>query len=143
MLSDGNKRYISSLDSQCINCNPMIFEGSTPALEKAPRFPSFEEIEAKIELLSGQENPEKIRTLVDEKGVYLHEVVIDDDNGNTSLFSYRRSDNHQETKKSAAIIDVTYFDGPIEDGVYKGGATLSHYDAISGTWIDIRQVPIV
>ncbi|MFZ2300206.1 MAG: hypothetical protein WAW00_03690 [Candidatus Moraniibacteriota bacterium] len=116
----------------------MSFENPTPPTEKAPRFPSLKEIEAKMIMLSGQENPEKIRTLVDEKGVRLHEVVIDDDAGNTSLFSYRRSDNHQETKAPAAIIDVTYFRGPIEDGIEKGMATLAHYDAISGTWIDVR-----
>ncbi len=57
----------------------MNFENPTPAPEKEPHLLSLEEIKAKIEKLSGQENPEVIRTLEDEKGVYLYEVVTVDD----------------------------------------------------------------
>lgn len=90
----------------------MSFENLTP--EEEPRFPSLEEIKAQIERLSGQENPEVIRSLEDERGVYLHEVVIVDDKGNASLFSYRRSGNYQETKAATTVIDVAYFIGSVD-----------------------------
>ncbi len=116
----------------------MKFEIPTPTAEKEPRFPSSEEIKAKIEKLCGQENPEVIRTLEDEKGVYLHEVVIIDGKGDTSLFSYRRSGNFLETKAAHTEINVAYFLGPITDGMCVGGDTLSDYDENSGEWIDVK-----
>lgn len=109
-----------------------------PAAEKEPRFLSLEEAKAKIEKLCGQENPEIVRTLEDEKGVYLHEVVTVDDQGDVSLFSYRRSGNYQETKAANTLVDVAYFIGPVEDGMCVGGDTLSNYDENSGEWTDTK-----
>ena len=68
----------------------MNFENPTPTTENESRFPLLDEIEAKIEQLCGDENPEIVRTLEDENGVYLYEVVTQDDKGDASLFSYRR-----------------------------------------------------
>lgn len=114
----------------------MDFENPMPAPEKERTFPSLEEIKAKIETLCGTENPEVLRTLEDGKGVYLHEVVIVDDKGDVSLFSYRRSGDYQETKTASTVIDVAYFVGPIEGGMCVGGNTLSDYDEQSGEWSD-------
>lgn len=114
----------------------MGLENLMPAPEKEPHILSLEEIKLKIEKLSGQENPEVIRTLEDEKGVYLHEVVTVDDKGDTALFSYRRSGNYQETKTANTNVDVMYFVGPVEDGMCVGGDTLSNYDENSGKWTE-------
>ena len=116
----------------------MNFENPTPASEKEPRLLSLEEIKAKIEKLSGQESPEVVRTLEDESGVYLHEVIIVDDKGDASLLSYRRSGNFQETKTANTVIDVAYFVGPITDDMCVGGDTSSNYDENSGEWTDTK-----
>ncbi|MDP2788945.1 MAG: hypothetical protein Q8O46_02745 [bacterium] len=116
----------------------MNFENPTPAQEKEPRILSLGEIKAKIEKLCDKENPEILRTLEDEKGIYLHEVATTDDKGDASLFSYRRSGNYQETKTASTVVDVAYFVGPIEDGMCVGGDTLSNYDENSGEWADIK-----
>jgi hypothetical protein len=116
----------------------MNFDIPTPATEKEPHFPSLDEVKAKIEKLCGKENPEVVRTLEDEKGVYLHEVVTIDEAGDASLYSYRRSGNYQETKTSVTHIDVAYFAGPVENGMCVGGDTLSNYDENSGEWVDTK-----
>ena len=114
----------------------MNFDIPTPAQEKEPHFPTLEEIKSKIEKLCGQENPEVIRTLEDEKGVYLHDVVTVDGKGDASLFTYRRSGNFPETKAAMTQVDVAYFVGPIEDGMCVGGNVLSEYDEANRTWTD-------
>ncbi len=116
----------------------MDFENLTPVPEQGPRSLSVAEIKAKIEKLCGKENPEVLRTLEDEKGVYLHEVVTVDEKGDASLYSYRRAGDHPETKVANTLVDVTYFIGPIEDGMCVGGTTLSDYDEPSGVWTDTR-----
>ena len=116
----------------------MNFETTIPTLEKEPRFLTPEEIKVKIERLINQENPEIIRTLKDEKGVYLHEVVTIDDKGDASLFSYRRSGNFQETTAANTMINVAYFIGPLADDMCVGGDTLSDYDENSGEWTDAK-----
>jgi hypothetical protein len=112
----------------------MNFEHPAPE----PHLPSLEEIKVQIEKLCGKENPEIIRTLEDENGVYLHEVVTLDDKGDASLFSYRRSGNFQETKTARTVVDVAYFIGPVEDDMCVGGDTLSDYDETSGVWTDAK-----
>lgn len=116
----------------------MNFENPTPAQEKEPHILSLEEVKIKIEKLSGRENPEIVRTLEDENGVYLHEVVTVDNKGDASLFSYRRSGNYQETKVANTVVDVAYFVGPITDDMCVGGDTLSNYDENSGEWADTK-----
>jgi hypothetical protein len=111
---------------------------STPTTEKEPRFPSLEEIRSQIERLSGQENPETLRTLEDENGIYLHEVVTVDEKGDASIVSYRWAGIYQETKTAATLIDVAYFLGSVDDDMCVGGKTLSHYDESSGEWADTK-----
>lgn len=113
-------------------------EDPTPTAEKEPRFPSLEEIRLQIERLSGQENPETLRTLEDENGIYLHEVVTVDEKGDAAIVSYRRAGIYQETKTTTTLIDVAYFLGSIDDGICVGGKTLSHYDKDSGEWTDTK-----
>lgn len=116
----------------------MSFENCTPTTEKEPHQPSLEAIKAQIEKLCGKENPEVLRTCEDKKGVYLHEVVVTDGKGDASLYSYRRVGNYPETKTSATLIDVAYFEGAITDDMCVGGDTLSTYDEMTEVWTDAR-----
>ena len=116
----------------------MNFDIPTPPAEKEPHLPSLAEIKVQIERLCGKENPEVIRTLEDEKGVYLHEAVVIDEKGDASLYSYRRSGNYQETKAAVTVIDVAYFEGAVADGMCVGGDTLSNYDESSGEWTNTK-----
>lgn len=116
----------------------MNFDIPTPPQEKDKQIPSLAEIKVQIEKLCGKENPEVVRTIEDEKGIYLHEVVTIDEKGDASLFSYRRSGNFQETKSAHTVIDAAYFIGPLADGMCVGGDTLSDYDENSGIWTDAK-----
>lgn len=116
----------------------MNFDIPKPAAENEPRLPSLAEINAQIERLCGRENQEVLRTLEDEKGVYLLDVVVVDDQGDTSLYSYRRSGNYPETKTAVTVIDVAYFIGAVGDGMCVGGDVLSNYDETSAQWTDIK-----
>lgn len=112
----------------------MNFDIPAPAAEREPKFLSLAEVKAKIEQLCKQENPEVVRSLEDEKGVYLYEVVAVDDKGDASLYSYRRVGEHAESKAANTLVDVAYFVGPIEDGMCVGGDVLSNYDETTGQW---------
>ncbi len=107
---------------------------TTPAQEKEKRIPSLAEIKVQIEKLCGKENPEVVRTIEDEKGVYLHEVVTVDEKGDASLFSYRRFGNYAESKTAVTHIDVAYYMGAITDDMCVGGDILSTYDESTGEW---------
>ncbi len=108
----------------------MNFEKPTPKKEREPHFLSLEEIQLKIAELCGQENPKVLRTLEEEKGIYLHEVVTIDESGDASVFSYRRAGTYPEMSRSITGIDVVYYVGPVEDGMAVGGDTL--YDEKNG-----------
>ncbi|MEI9966864.1 MAG: hypothetical protein WDN67_04545 [Candidatus Moraniibacteriota bacterium] len=114
----------------------MNFENPTSPAEKEPHFPSLEEIKSEIERLTGNENPEPLRSLEDEKGIYLYEVVTFDEQGDGSVYSYRRSGNYAETKTSVTVIEVAHFIGKPEEGMFVGGNTLSNYDEEVGEWVD-------
>lgn len=116
----------------------MNFENPIPAPEKEPKFLSLAEVKAKIEALTGQENPKVERLLEDERGVYLYEVVAVDDKGDASLYSYRRAGEYAESKAANTLVDVAYFVGPIEDGMCVGGDVLANYDEETGEWVDTR-----
>jgi hypothetical protein len=116
--------------------HPMNFEHLTPATEKEPYTLSLAEIKAKIEVLCGQEDPKILRALEDERGVYLYEVVTTDNQGDASVFSYRRAGDSQESKVANTLVDVAYFVGPLEDDMPMGGTTLSNYDEMTGEWSD-------
>ena len=95
-----------------------------PKAEKEPRFLSLQEIQVKIAELCGQENPEVLRTLEDEKGVYLHEVATVNEAGDASVFSYRRAGIYPEYSTVSTCIEVVYYIGTIEDEMAVGGDTL-------------------
>lgn len=135
----------------------------TPVTEKGPRFPSLEEIKAKIETLipkkdqgvvlnleedgtvrdkdknlPTKERLETLRTLEDKDGVYLYETVVIDEAGDAALYSYRRAGNYSELRAANTVIDITYFEGSVKSGMPVGGHTLSNYDETSGKWTDTK-----
>lgn len=115
----------------------MNFESPIPNQEREPRFLSLEEIIAKIETFSGKENVEILRTLEDEKGVYLHEVVSVDQEGDASVFTYRRAGKYAESLEARnTVIDVAYYSGLEEEGILLGAATLLDYDERFGQWTE-------
>lgn len=52
--------------------------------------------------------------------------------GGGSLYSYRRSGNYSETKALVTTIDVAYFKGNLEEGMFIGGNTVSDYNEETG-----------
>ena len=105
---------------------------------KDTQYPSSEAIKTQLERLSGKENLQIVRTLEDEKGIYLHEVISVDKEGDTELYSYRRSGIYKATQALTTSIDVEYFEGGLEDGMPIGGKTLSEYDKDLGKWRDTK-----
>jgi hypothetical protein len=114
----------------------MDFEKPTPLIEQEPHCPSLEEIKTKMESLIGQEKFEVLRTLEDEKGVYLYEVATVDDAGDASQYTYRRKGNYSETKAAQTCIDIVCCIGPLEDEMFISGTTLSNYDESTAKWTD-------
>jgi len=115
------------------------FENPTPSIEKEPRILSLEEVKAKMESLIGQENFEVLRTLEDEKGVYLYEVSTVDEAGDASQYTYKRENNHPKTFSIQTFIDVAYYAGTVEDGYPYNAEKLSDYDETTGQWTDMPK----
>ena len=135
----------------------------TPVTEKKPEFLSLDQIAAKIATLIPKKNPdlvltleedgavvdkdknlptkerlETLRTLEDNNGVYLHEVVFIDEAGDATLYSYRRAGDYAELRAANTVIDVAYYMGAIQDNICTGGDTLSNYDEQLGAWTDVQ-----
>jgi hypothetical protein len=122
----------------------MNFENPTPTSEIEPRYPSLEEIQSKIESITGKANIEVIQTLEDVKGTSLYEVSIVDENGDAACYVYRRAGE----KSAETEISVEYYTGPLEDDTCIGGEGLAVYDESVGRWTDksrneIKQEHIV
>lgn len=73
---------------------------------------------------------EILRSLEDEKGIYILEAKAIDEAGDTTLYSYIRSGKYPEGSSSETVIDVIYF----EDGVPAGGHPVTKY--IDGKWTE-------
>lgn len=104
--------------------------------EKEPKYPSLEEIKNQIKQFSGEEKLEVVRTKEDEKGIFLHEEIYEDENGDTTLYTYGRIEPHLQ-KDGVTIIIATlesaYFNGKLEDDDCFDGKGLADY-AESGEW---------
>ena len=80
------------------------------------------------------ENPAVVRTLEDEKGITLHELVVTDKGGDDILYTYRRSGEKAATTDSTA----SYFVGKMDDGMCVGGENFSTYDETTEKWTDAQ-----
>ena len=109
---------------------PSVKTTESPAAtkEKESHIHSLEEIKNQLERFSGRENIVVVRTLEDEKGIYLHEVIFTDEEGNDTLYFYSRT--------SCTSVNVAYFKGKLENDDYISGETLSDYNEVSGEWKD-------
>jgi hypothetical protein len=113
-----------------------IEKENTTTPEKEPRYPSLEEIKNQMKQFSGEQEFEVVRTKEDEKGIFLHEEIYVNENGDTTLYTYGRIKPHLQSDGVTIIIatlEVAYFNGKLEDGDCSGGNGLSDYTE-SGEW---------
>jgi hypothetical protein len=104
--------------------------------EKEPKYPSLEEIKNQIKQFSGEQELEVVRTKEDKKGIFLHEEIYVDENGDTTLYTYGRIEPHLQEDGVTVIIatlEAAYFNGKLEDNDYFDGNGLSDYTE-SGEW---------
>ena len=90
--------------------------------------PTPEEIQSIFEQLIGEKEYEDIRKLEDEQGLYLWDIIIPGEGGNTE-YSYMRKGQYPEGQASVTAIHVTFFD---EAGIPVGGHSVAKY--IEGDW---------
>lgn len=115
----------------------MNFENPTATHEQEPKYPTIEEIKARIRSYIDREHLEitSTRTREDQKGVYFHEDVLAmNKDGKTAIYLYRRSGDYNETKSSATCIEVVWFRGNPDNGDWLTGDTLCSYDEATGKW---------
>ena len=112
----------------------MNFENPTTPAEREPALPTLAEIVGKIEEFTRGEQAQILRTLEDEKGIYLHEAITTDESGDDTLYRYHRSGNFVSHQRLTTGIDVAYYVGTHGDGMAVGGTSLAEYDEISRTW---------
>lgn len=92
--------------------------------------PTLEEVVAVIEEMVGEKEYREDRKLEDEKGVYLLELVINEEDGTKTEYSYRRKGKNSAGDALSCVINVTYYD---TDGMPVGGRSVA--DFIEGKWI--------
>ncbi len=101
---------------------PNIFEKGPEAV------PTPEEVKSVFEqLLEGREYKEA-RRLEDEKGLYLWDIVVSEEEGSTE-YSYMRKGRYGEGQASATAIHVAFFD---KEGMPAGGHSVARF--IEGKW---------
>lgn len=97
--------------------------------EKNPESnPSSEEVAALFEkLLEGGEF-EEVRKLEDEHGLYLWDIIVRDENGDTE-YSYMRKGRHPKGEASITAVHMTLLD---KDDIPVGGHAVAKY--INNEW---------
>ena len=81
-----------------------------------------------FEQLVGGEGYEDIRKLEDEQGLYLWDIKVPGEDGDTE-YSYMRAGQYPEGQASTTAVHVTFFD---EEGIPVGGHSVAKY--IDGKW---------
>jgi hypothetical protein len=96
--------------------------------EEGPEpIPTQEEVLSLFEKLVGEKKYEEIRKLEDEEGLYLWDIKIHGEDGDTE-YSYRRG-RQSEGQLPGLRIDVTFFDN---EDVPVGGHSVAKF--INGEW---------
>lgn len=104
-------------------------EKPSNTFEEGPEsIPTPEEVRSVFEQLIGEEEYEDIRKLEDEQGLYLWDIIVSGEDGNTE-YSYMREGQYPEGQASVTAVHVTFFD---EAGVSVGGHSVAKY--IEGKW---------
>ena len=101
---------------------PNIFE------EGQESIPTPEEVMSVFEQLIGAKEFKEVRKLEDEKGLYLWDITISEENGETE-YSYMRQGHYSEGQASATAIHVTFFD---KEGFPAGGYSVAKF--VDGEW---------
>jgi len=118
----------------------MNFDVPASVPEREPRFPSLEEIHAKLVSLCGHENPAIERTNKDEEGnILLHEMVVTDEAGNDTLYTYQRAGE----RSGATTISASVFLGKVADDICVDAEHLATYDESTGKWRDTHEPDVL
>ncbi len=97
--------------------------------EKVPEpIPTPEEVRLIFEQLFGNKECKDLRKLEDEKGLYLWEVRIPGEGGDTE-YSYMRKGEHKEGQALDTVINIVFLDG---EGQPVGGHSVAKF--IDGKW---------
>ena len=105
-----------------IEDEPNIYERGAESI------PTPEEVRSVFEqLIEGKEHQE-IRRLEDEQGLYLWDVVVSGEDGNTE-YSYMRKGRYPQGEASSTAIHVTFFDA---EGNPVGGHSVAKH--VEGEW---------
>jgi len=103
--------------------------------EKSEHIPTSEEVLALFEKLVGEAKYEEVRKLEDEKGLYLWDIKIVQEDGSVE-YSYIRKGNYKEKRIAGGspletAIHITYFDN---EGIPISGHSVVKF--IDGKWKD-------
>ena len=97
-----------------------------PIVETAKEhIPSTEEVRDLFEQCAKGEPFEETRRREDEKGLYLLEVKVLDEDGGYAEYSYMRKGRYAEGQAQETRIDVVYFD---EDDIPMGGDSFAKHE---------------
>ena len=106
-----------------------MHERSPNTFEEGPEsILTTEEVRAVFELLIGENGYEDVRKREDEHGLYLWDIKIPGEDGDTE-YSYMRKGQYSEGQASTTAVHVTLFN---KDGVPTGGHSVAKF--IEGKW---------
>jgi len=109
--------------------NLKMHEGLPNTFEEGSEsIPTPEEVQSVFEQLLGEEKYEDGRELEDEQGLYLREIIVPGEDGDTE-YAYMRKGRYSEGQASDTAVHVTFFD---KDGTAVGGHSVAKY--IEGKW---------
>ncbi len=106
-----------------------MHEGPPKTFEESPEsIPTPEKVQSVFEQLVGEAKYETVRKLEDEQGLYLWDIIVSGEDGDTE-YSYMRMGQYSEGQASATAIHVTFFN---KDGIPMGGHSVAKYG--KGEW---------
>lgn len=101
------------------------------SLEKGPEHaPTAEEVRSLFEQLLGEGAEfEEVRMREDNEGLYLWDIKITGEGGESAEYSYMRKGRYPEGQALRTAIHLTFFD---TDGMPTGGHSVAHFE--NGSW---------
>lgn len=115
--------------TQWLRYNLKMYAGPPNTFEKGPEsIPTPEEVGSVFEQLIRKEGREDIQKLEDEHGLYLWDIKISGEDGDTE-YLYMRKGRYQKGQASVTAIYVTFFD---QEGIPVGGHSVAKY--VDGKW---------
>ena len=104
-------------------------EGPPDTFEEGPEsIPTPEEVQSVFEQLIGEESYREVRKREDEQGLYLWDIIVSGEDGDTE-YLYMRKGRYPEGQALATSVHVTFFD---KAGIPVGGHSVAKY--IEGEW---------